>query len=75
MACECDPSWTAERWSHYVHLDNRREEERDYATDLHDSRLLPDDRLVKNKYYAKLLHSTVNQCLFVPTNILDFLNT
>lgn len=27
-ACGCDPSWTAARWSRYVHLEEEEEEER-----------------------------------------------
>lgn len=57
MACECDPSWTAERWSHYGHLDNggqRRERGfQYYATNLHDDSHSPDDPPVKNKCYTK----------------------
>lgn len=58
-AYECDPSWTAERWSRYVHLNNggKRSLGRfdNYGTDLHDVGHSPDDTSGEKRYSVKYL--------------------
>lgn len=52
-ACECDPSWTAGRWSHCVHLDHGGQRKKRgfqyYGTDQQDICSSPDDtNIMKN---------------------------